>query len=62
MNYRKLFGNQSEYAIPEVINDLSTTRILTADYLYGDTIDFAAEHYPQHLRNEIGRRVMSLTL
>ncbi|CAK94480.1 unnamed protein product (macronuclear) [Paramecium tetraurelia] len=62
INYRKLFGNQSEFAIPEVLSDLSTTRILTAEYLYGDTIDFAAENYPQHLRNEIGRRVMSLTL
>ncbi len=48
--------------MPKTFPDHSTSRILTAELINGVTLDFAAENLPQTKRNEIGKRVMSLTL
>ncbi|KAM3127939.1 hypothetical protein pb186bvf_019958 [Paramecium bursaria] len=62
IRYRNNFSEYKQFAIPNVIKELSTQRILVSEYLEGDNLDQVAEHYPQYLRNSIGRMIMEVTL
>ena len=52
----------NKYSVPSVISHLSTQRILTGEYLAGIDLVEVANKFPQHVRNDIGSRLMELTL
>ncbi|EGR30031.1 hypothetical protein IMG5_144060 [Ichthyophthirius multifiliis] len=59
---RKFLKGDKDYNIPMVIKEISTKRILTSELIQGDSIDYICYNYSQEERNDIGRRLMKLTL
>ncbi|KAL4499838.1 hypothetical protein ABPG72_015187 [Tetrahymena utriculariae] len=54
--------DDEDFTIPRIIENLSTERIMVSELIEGDTIDYISENYPQELRDDIGRRLMKVTL
>lgn len=55
---RKLFRDEDEIVVPRVYREHSTSRILTMDYLQGETIDqFVARNPSQEERNHFARLI-----
>jgi predicted unusual protein kinase regulating ubiquinone biosynthesis (AarF/ABC1/UbiB family) len=55
------FEGMPGVAVPEVVEELSTSRVLTTTFAKGAHIDRTA-HLPQDVRNSIARRLLQLTL
>jgi len=61
--FREFHKNDTKIVIPEVIESLSTKKILTCAYEPGDHLDqMDYERYPQALRDEIGARLFDAIL
>ncbi len=57
--YREMLANEPGVHVPEPIEELSTARLLTAEWLPGRPIIEAAE-YPQEVRDEIATQMFRL--
>ncbi len=56
---RRLFREEDGIVVPRVYRDHSTGRVLTMDYLAGQTLDqYLAGNPPQEERNELARQIM----
>ena len=58
----ELLKGDSRYNIPQVIDELTTERIFTSEFVNGVSLDWASENLPQEQRNYVGELIMSLTL
>jgi predicted unusual protein kinase regulating ubiquinone biosynthesis (AarF/ABC1/UbiB family) len=54
--YRQMLGEKDFVTIPEPVEDLSTDRLLTMDWVTGEPLS-AFEDAPQDVRNDIARRL-----
>ena len=59
--YRQNMAHQDKYYVPEVIDELSSGDVITGEFISGVSMN-ALEDFPQEVRDEIGYRIMSLTL
>ena len=56
---RKLFHEDDDIVVPRVYSELSTSRVLTMDYLKGMTLDeFVATNPSQSQRNDFARKIL----
>jgi aarF domain-containing kinase len=56
---RHLFDEDDGVVVPRVYSELSTSRVLTMDYLEGKTIDeFVATNPSQSQRNDVARKIL----
>ena len=56
---RRLFREEDGIVVPRVYRELSTSRVLTMDYLAGRTLDqFVASNPSQEVRNEFARQIL----
>lgn len=56
---RKLFREEDDIVVPRVHREYSTSRVLTMDYLAGETIDqFVARNPSQEQRNHVARLIL----
>lgn len=56
---RALFHEDDDIVVPRVFPEHSTARVLTMDYLEGNTLDaFVATNPSQELRNEFARKIL----
>jgi len=52
ITYRSLLGKDSGFAVPMVIPELSTRRVLTSELIQGVPLDSCTE-LPQDVRNDV---------
>ncbi|OQV22285.1 AarF domain-containing protein kinase 4, partial [Hypsibius exemplaris] len=57
--FREILKNDPVFIVPDVISDLSTNRVLTTEYIYGEPLDKAL-HYDQETRNLIAESFLRL--
>jgi len=60
--YAKYISNLRGLYVPKIIDHLTTSRVLTSEFVKGSSLDFAAINCSQETRNSIGERIMILTL
>eukprot|EP01017_Pseudomicrothorax_dubius_P009290 TRINITY_DN13128_c0_g1_i1.p1 TRINITY_DN13128_c0_g1~~TRINITY_DN13128_c0_g1_i1.p1 ORF type:complete len:348 (-),score=49.25 TRINITY_DN13128_c0_g1_i1:110-1153(-) len=60
--FRELLANDSRFAVPKVIRELSTKRILSTEMMQGMSIDEVSEKADQAVRDRVGSAIMDLTL
>jgi predicted unusual protein kinase regulating ubiquinone biosynthesis (AarF/ABC1/UbiB family) len=54
--YRRLLASDPEFVVPEVVEELSTSRVLAMDFLDGVLLaDLCDDEVPQALRDRLGR-------
>jgi predicted unusual protein kinase regulating ubiquinone biosynthesis (AarF/ABC1/UbiB family) len=56
----ELHGSDDFVLVPEVVEELSSRRVLTIIYEAGDTLEHAGAHYDQETRDLLGARLLSL--
>ena len=56
VEFRAFHASDNKVIIPQVFSDYSSKRVLTLSYEGGDSLQ-QAQHYPHHVRNEIGERL-----
>lgn len=61
MKFKELLKDDPDYFVPEIISNLTTKRILTAELIQGYPID-KLTHLDQSVRDWVGQRVMNLCL
>ena len=62
LRMRELLADDARYFVPNVIGELSTERVFTSEFASGMTMESSADNLPQSERDEIGLRIMNLTL
>jgi len=62
MKYYGLFSKKEGFAVPKVIEELSTKHVLTMEYLEGIDMNTCRDELPQELRDSIGARILDLTI
>lgn len=60
--YAKFISEINGLYVPKIIDKLTTSRVLTSEFVTGSSLDFAAVNFSQETRNSIGERIMLLTL
>lgn len=62
--FRKLMENESGYSVPEVIDELSTRRVLVNELMNGTAVDKLdeIEGLTEETKNDVARRLLKLTL
>jgi aarF domain-containing kinase len=61
--FRALVGGDADFAVPGVVSELSTGRVLVTDWLAGVPIDaLAGPEYSQATRDAVARKLLKLTL
>ena len=61
--FRALVGGDADFAVPGVVSELSTGRVLVTDWLAGVPIDaLAGPEYTQATRDAVARKLLKLTL
>lgn len=60
--YRNFLSESKGVCVPKIIENLTTKRILTTEFVGGASLDFVAMNYSQSSRNSVGERIMLLTL
>lgn len=62
MRYRAQFKDK-RFNVPSVISELTTSEVLCSEFIEGVNIDDIRETtFPQKIRNELGSRLLELTL
>lgn len=61
-HFRKLLVNDPVFYVPEIYEDLSSSRILTSEFLEGVPLDAVSELECLETRNLIGEAILRLTL
>ncbi|KRX03961.1 Protein kinase-like domain [Pseudocohnilembus persalinus] len=59
---RNLVQEDRRYYVPKIYEELSTERVFTQEFIVGDSFEKICNSYSQEKRNEIGSRIMNLTL
>jgi predicted unusual protein kinase regulating ubiquinone biosynthesis (AarF/ABC1/UbiB family) len=60
-HYRALLGNDPDFLVPDVVEELTTREVLVMDRLHGRPLeDVCGQEHPQRLRNRIGARLYRL--
>ena len=60
--YRALLADDDRFVVPQVHQDLTTTRILAMDWIEGESFDHLVRHPPsQEVRNSIAEALQELT-
>ena len=59
--FKELLASDQVFNVPDVIDELSTSRILTSEWAPGVAIDKAAT-LPADVRNYVARQLLRLTL
>ena len=62
MRFAEILSNDGRYKVPIVIPEWTTDRIIATEFVKGVDLEELAEAGSQDLRDEVGHRVLELTI
>lgn len=62
LRFKQLLSGYPEFSVPAVVGSLSSSRVLTTEWMEGLPIDKAAKQMPQAERDRVGARLLWLSL
>jgi len=61
LKLKQLFSSDGVIFIPDVIMSLTTPRVFTSEFIYGERVD-KLDEYDQETRDYVGYKLMQITL